>query len=148
MKLTYSEGFEEMPLVRAESQSTIIAPDMWNNTKSGGSLKEEPSPWKRSYAVVTRNLHGTRVRFSSRSWRSWRVRVCATPGSYAPARKGHFKAEVSTQTHCLFSNRYHLIRFVWVLSAGSLIDEYPDWLNSQSICWTQGCPHWFVRRIR
>jgi len=39
MKLTYSEGFEEIPLVRAESQSTIIAPDMWNNTKSGGSLK-------------------------------------------------------------------------------------------------------------
>jgi len=64
MQSTYSEGFEEMQLVRAESQSTIIAPNVWNNTKSGDSLKEEPSPRQRRYAAVTRILHGTRVRFS------------------------------------------------------------------------------------
>jgi len=148
MKSTYSEGFEEMPLERAESQSKIIALNMWNNTNSGGCLKEEPSPWQRRYAAVTRILHGTRVRFSSRSWRSWRVRVCATPGSYAPTRKGHFKAEVSRQSHCLFSNKYHLIWFVRGRTAGSPIDGHPNGLNSQSICWTHWCPHWLVRRIR
>jgi hypothetical protein len=46
MQSTYSEGFEEMPLVRAESQSTIIALNVWNNTESGGSHKEEPSSWE------------------------------------------------------------------------------------------------------
>ena len=56
-----------MPLVRAESQSTIIAPNTWNNMKSEDGLKEEPSPWQRRYAAATRILHGTRVRFSSRS---------------------------------------------------------------------------------
>lgn len=148
MQSPYSEGFEEMPLVRAESQSTIIAPNIWNNTKSWGSLKEETNPWERRYAAVIRILHGARVRFSLRSWRSWRVRVCATPGSYAPTRKGHFKAEVSTQYHWLFSNKYHLIWFVLVSSAGSLTDGHRDGLNSHSICWTHWRPHWIIRRIR
>lgn len=51
MQSPYSEGFEEMPLVRAESQSTIIAPNMWNNTKSWGSLKEETNRWERGFST-------------------------------------------------------------------------------------------------
>jgi hypothetical protein len=64
MQSSYSEGFEEIPLVRAEPHGMIIALNMWNNMKSGGSHKESPSGRD---AAVIRILHGTRVRFSSGS---------------------------------------------------------------------------------